>query len=89
MLFIALVKFKKPLTEEIVGQNLKDMETDTKGQIVTRGVWWTLGRYDTVVMFDAPDEKAAMNMVLRRADRMNMEMLVAIPADASHPSGPA
>jgi hypothetical protein len=39
-------------------------------------------------MFEAPDEKAAMNMVLRRADRMEIEMLVAVPADESHPSGP-
>ena len=52
------------------------------------GIYWTLGRYDTVVMFEAPYEKAAMNMVLKRADRMDIEMLVAVPADASSPAGP-
>jgi uncharacterized protein with GYD domain len=88
MLFFALAKFKKSLTKEVIEQNMKDIETDTKGQIVYKGIWWTLGRYDTVVMFDAPDEKAAMNMVLRRADRIDIEMLVAVPADAAHPGGP-
>jgi uncharacterized protein with GYD domain len=89
MLFIGLAKFKKSLTREVVEQNLKDIESDTKGQIKYLGIWWTLGKYDTVVMFEAPDEKAAMNMVLKRADRMETETLVAVPADASQPAGPA
>jgi uncharacterized protein with GYD domain len=53
------------------------------------GIWWTLGRYDSVVLFDAPDEKSAMNLVLKRMDRMDIETLVAVPADAAHPYGPA
>ena len=88
MMFIALAKFKKQLSKEVIAQNMKDIETDTKGQVRYLGIYWTLGRYDTVVMFEAPDEKVAMNMVLRRADRMDIEMLVAVPADAAHPSGP-
>jgi uncharacterized protein with GYD domain len=88
MLFFALAKFKKALTKEVIEQNMKDIEIDTNGGIVYKGIWWTLGTYDTVVMFEAKDEKAAMNMVLRRADRMEIEMLAAVPADAAHPSGP-
>lgn len=88
MLFIAMAKFKKQLTKEVVEQNMKDIESDTKGEIRYQGIWWTLGKYDTVVMFEAPDEKAAMNMVLKRADRMDIEMLVAVPADSQNPSGP-
>jgi uncharacterized protein with GYD domain len=89
MLFIALVKFKKQLSKEVVAQNMKDIEADTKGQIKYLGIYWTLGRYDTVVMFEAPDEKAAMNMALNRVDRMDIETLVAVLADASSPYGPA
>jgi len=88
MLFIAVAKFKKQLTKEVVEQNMKDIESDTKGQIKYRGIWWTLGKYDTVVMFEAPDEKAAINMVLKRADRMDIEMMVAVPADSENPYGP-
>lgn len=89
MLFFALAKFKKSLTKDVVEQNLKDIEADMKGQIVYKGIWWTLGKYDTVVMFEAPDEKAAMNLVLKRVDRMEIETLVAVPADVSSPAGPA
>jgi len=89
MLFIALAKFKTNLSKEVVEQNLKDIEDDAKGQIRYLGIYWTLGRYDTVVLFEAPDEKAAMQMALKRADRMEIETLVAVPADASSPAGPA
>jgi len=40
-------------------------------------------------MFEATDEKAAIHMVLERVDRMEMAMLVAMPADAKSPAGPA
>jgi uncharacterized protein with GYD domain len=89
MLFIALAKFKTKLSKKVVARNMKDIESDTKGQVKYLGIWWTLGKYDTVVMFEAPDEKAAMNMVLKRADRMDIETLVAVPADAASPAGPA
>ncbi len=89
MLFIALAKFKQELTEEVVAKNLKDIETDTEGGVRYLGIYWTLGRYDTVVLFEAPNEKAAMEMALRRLDRMEIETLVALPADAASPTGPA
>lgn len=89
MLFIALAKFKKKLSKEVVAENLLDIEEDTKGQVRYLGIYWTLGRYDTVVLFEAPNEKVAMNMVLKRADRMDIETLVAVPADESSPAGPA
>jgi uncharacterized protein with GYD domain len=89
MLFIALAKFKQRLTHDVVALNLKDIENDTEGGVRYRGIYWTLGRYDTVVLFEAPNEKVAMEMALRRADRMEIETLVALPADAESPAGPA
>ena len=89
MLFIALVKFKTTLSKEVVAQNLKDIEADTKGQVRYLGTYWTLGRYDTVVLFEAPDEKVAMNLALKRKDRMEIEVLVAMPAERRSPAGPA
>jgi uncharacterized protein with GYD domain len=89
MLFIALAKFKTKLSKDVVAQNMRDIEADTKGQIRYLGIYWTLGRYDTVVLFEAPDEKVAMNMVLKRADRMEIETLVAVPAEEGSPAGPA
>lgn len=88
MLFIALAKFKKNLTKEVVAENMKDIEDDMKGEVKYLGIYWTLGKYDTVVMFEAPNEKVAMNVVLKRADRMDIETLVAVPADEESPTGP-
>jgi uncharacterized protein with GYD domain len=89
MLFIALVKFKKNLSKEIIAENLKDIEDDANGQVRYLGIYWTLGRYDTVVIFEAPNEKVAMNVALKRVDRMDIETLVAVPAEDSSPAGPA
>lgn len=88
MLFIALAKFKKNITREIAAQNLKDIESDTKGQAKHLGIYWTLGRYDTVVLSEAPNEKVAMKLALKRADRMERETLVALPAEEGSPAGP-
>ncbi len=52
-------------------------------------MYWALGRYDTVVIFDAPDEKVAMHVILKRTDRMDIETLAAVPADAGSPTIPA
>ena len=89
MIFIILVKFKTTLSKEVVAQNMKDIKDEVAAGIKYLGMYWTLGKYDTVVIFEAPDEKAAMNMVLKRADRMEIETLVAVPADESSPAGPA
>jgi uncharacterized protein with GYD domain len=32
------------------------------------GFYWTLGRYDTVMILDAPDEKEAMKVAIGAAD---------------------
>jgi SpoVK/Ycf46/Vps4 family AAA+-type ATPase len=40
------------------------------------------------VLFEAPNEKVAMNMALKRLDRMDIETLVAVPAEEGNPTGP-
>ena len=60
-----------------------------KGQVRFLGIYWTLGSYDNIVLFEAPNEKVAINMALKRADRMDVETLVAVPANEKSPDGPA
>ncbi len=43
--------------------------------------YWTLGRYDTVVTMDAPNEKAAMKMNLMVSDFVSTQTMVAIPRE--------
>ncbi|MDD1699816.1 MAG: GYD domain-containing protein [Methanoregula sp.] len=80
MRFIALVKFKKN-PREFVAENLKMIEKESKKGIKYLSINWTLGRYDAVAMFEAPNEKEAMQLAIRRADFLDMETLVAIPAE--------
>jgi len=78
MRFITLVKFKK---KDFVAENLKMIEEESKRGINYLSINWTLGRYDAVAMFEAPNEKEAMRLAIRRADFLDMETMVAIPAE--------
>lgn len=81
MYFIALVKFKKTLTKAVVAENLQKVEDDKKVGVTWHGIYWTLGRYDAVAVFEAPNEKAVMKMAINRQENMNVETMVAIPVE--------
>lgn len=53
ILFIALAKFKKKFSTEVVAEIMRDIEVDTKGKVKYRDISRTPGRYDTVVIFEA------------------------------------
>jgi len=50
--------------------------------IKIRDVFFAFGRYDGVIIFEAPDEKAAMSFVMATgfATQYTMETLVVVPA---------
>ena len=79
--FVALVKFKKKQTKEVVAGNLKMVEADKKEGVTWHGIYWTLGRYDAVALYEAPSEQVAMKMAIRRGENMAIETLVAVPAE--------
>jgi len=78
MLFIALGKFRKKPTKEMLEQSTKLFEQSVKEGGKIHGVYWTLGRYDTVIISEGKDEKQAMKAVLRWADMVSTETLVAL-----------
>jgi uncharacterized protein with GYD domain len=80
MRFVSLVKFKKK-PKDVVSENVKMIEEESKKGIKFLSINWTLGRYDAVAIFDAPNEKEAMQMAIRRADFLALETMVAIPAE--------
>jgi len=82
MLFVALVKFRKKPTKEMIAQNLGFSEMEAKKEGVKNiATYWTIGRYDAVVITEAPNEKAHMKSVMRRGDFLQTQSLVAIPAE--------
>ena len=80
MFFVELVKFKKKPTKELIAENLKMQEKEEKEGVKVHATYWTLGRYDAVVITEAPNEKAIMKTAIRREDNMSIETLVAVPA---------
>ena len=80
MRFIALVKFKtKP--KDFIAENLKMIEAESKKGIKYLSIDWTLGRYDAVAIIEAPNEKEAMQLSMRRSHFLDIETMVAIPAE--------
>lgn len=56
------------------------------------GIWVYTGLLEGTILLSSKKprtKKIAMNMVLKRADRMEIETLVAVPADESSPAGSA
>ncbi len=84
MIFISLGKFRtkptKKMTEEVT-ELMKAMEAHGAKFIK---FYWTLGRYDTVVIMDVPNEKAAMRVNLNVADYVVTETMTAIPREEAH-----
>ncbi len=81
MYFISLLKFRKKPTKEMIAANLKTLELDEKEGIKFHGIYWTLGSYDVIGIYEAPNEMVAMKSQLRRAEVIASETLIAIPAE--------
>jgi len=78
VLFISLLK-PKGKGEEAV-KYLKELKAP-KG-VTVRGVYFTFGQYDGVIIFEAPDTEAAMNFAMQVgfATQYTIETLTAVPA---------
>ena len=78
MLFVTLLVPKGKGTEAV--KYLKELKAP-KG-IAIRDIYFTFGRYDGVIIFEAPDAKTAMNFVMQVGfiTQYTVETLIAIPA---------
>ncbi|MDD1673936.1 MAG: GYD domain-containing protein [Methanomicrobiales archaeon] len=81
MYFISLLKFRKKPTKEIIAANIKAMKEEEKDGVKFHGIFWTLGRYDVIGIYEAPNEKVAMKSQLRKSEVLASETLIAIPVE--------
>ena len=79
MIFISLLKDKKKPTKELTDRGTRMIEELKKKGIKILGFYWTLGRYDDVVIFEAPTEKDALKLAIEVKEDVDMETMVAIP----------
>ena len=81
MIFVGLSKFRKTPDKKDIGDTAKLM-ADWKEKGINMLKWyWTLGRYDAVVVFEAESEKEAMKMAIDISEWVTTETLVAIPRE--------
>jgi len=83
VIYVTLAKWRKKPTKEMVTQTGKLFEQMTKEGTKILGVYWTLGRYDAVVITEGKDEKSAMKNILRFSDMLSTETLVAVTREAA------
>lgn len=78
MLFITLLSPKGKGVDAV--KYLKNLKE--KGNAKTRDVFFTFGRYDGIIIFEAPNEKAAMKFVMETgfSTLYTVETLVAVQA---------
>jgi uncharacterized protein with GYD domain len=79
LIFVNLGKFRKKPEKTTAGDTNKMMEEFKKKGINVLNWYWTLGRYDTVFIFEAASEKEALKTSVDISEWVATETLVAIP----------
>jgi len=81
MIFVSLSKFKQKPTKEGIARGNKIIEQMKKEGIKILGWYWTLGRYDAVLITEGPDEAAvsrAIKYALMASEVVSTETMVAL-----------
>jgi len=81
VIFITLSKFRKKPTKEMTAEVTKIVQSMAEKGVKILGFYWTLGRYDTVVIMEAPNEKSAMKANMMVGDIVSTETMVGIPRE--------
>ena len=76
MQFITLVKFRRKMTKEEVEGAPKRVEA---AGVKVLSAYWCLGRYDAVVISEAPNVEAVMKGFSSNMEYSTSETMVAIP----------
>ena len=76
MIFITLLKFRKKASE-VVEVGKKIMQNLPPGVKII-ATYWTLGRYDSVWIYEGKDEKDAIKLWLPAGDVVRTETLVSL-----------
>ena len=78
MWFIRLVKLKNPPSKEVNDWVMAKRAEAEKWGVKFHMTFQTLGKYDAVAIFEAPDEKVAMRLSMLLAPQAKATTLVAV-----------
>jgi len=78
MFFVSLLKMKGKVTQAAIEAMQNSCQNPPPG-IKYHSVFCTLGQYDFVITFEAPDEKEAMKLTIPWAEFCETQTMAAIP----------
>jgi uncharacterized protein with GYD domain len=79
MIFISLIKFGKK-AKDVVELGNKILKNPPKG-VKMISTYWTLGRFDSVWIYEAPSEKEAMKLGVAIGEVARSQTMVALPRE--------
>jgi uncharacterized protein with GYD domain len=79
MIFISLIKFRKK-AKDVAETGNKVLQNLPAGVKIISS-YWTIGRYDSVWIYEAPSEKEAMKLGISIGEVASSQTLVALSRD--------
>jgi len=78
MFFVVLAKLRGKMSPTFMEATEKTMKSPPPGMKI-HNVFWTLGQYDFVIIYEAPDEKEAIKMAVPWVEHCETQTMVAVP----------
>lgn len=78
MFFVALLKLRGKVTQTVIDAMQNSCQNPPPG-IKYQSVFCTLGQYDFVITFEAPDEKEAMKLTIPWVEFCETQTMTAVP----------
>ncbi len=75
-IFVILCRWRGKATKEAIERTNKIIASEPRVKVLA--FYWTLGRYDAVIIGEGPDEKTAMKLLLQAGEHAVTETMVAI-----------
>ena len=79
MIFVIMNKFRGKATREDIERSNKVLASEPKVKVLA--FYWTFGRFDSVLIVEAPNEKTVMKMLVQIGDFVATETMVAVPRE--------
>jgi len=79
MIFVIMNKFRGKATREDIERSNKVLASEPKVKVLA--FYWTFGRFDSVLIVEAPNEKTVMKMLVQVGDFVATETMVAVPRE--------
>jgi uncharacterized protein with GYD domain len=79
MIFVSLNRFRGKATKEDIERTNKVLASEPKVKVLE--FYWTFGRYDSILILEAPNENTVMKILLQVGDYVATETMVAIPRE--------